>query len=82
MSYFDYKPEVRVAYCRVCGRLTRQSRGYNCALFTCLDPHHVHPTREQQEQGITRPGPARGKRRRRCGGPVHIKDVLGSDYEP
>jgi len=84
MNYFDYKPEVRIAYCCVCGRQTRQSRGHERALFTCLDPQHVHPTREQQAQGITRPGPSRkdrGKRKKR-GGPKHVGEVLSSGWIP
>lgn len=84
MSYFSYKPQVRIAYCKQCKRETRQSKGCDRALFTCIDPHHVHPTREQQEEGVTRPGvkrfgsPERWTRKR--GGPKKIGEVLQHEW--
>ena len=85
MSYFDYKPEVRIAYCKYCKRETRQSRGYERALFMCLDPYHAHPTREQQEAGTTRPGVQRlrkswTRKKRKRGGPKHIRGVLEHEW--
>lgn len=50
MSFFDYKPQVRVEWCEQCKRETRQSRGYKEAQFTCRDPQHQHPSREEQEK--------------------------------
>lgn len=96
MSYFDYKPEVRVAYCKICKRATRQSRercrkceqGQPCKcksrpLFTCRDPQHIHPNREQQNAGITRPGALQGRtrRKRKRGGPVLVREALANAIE-
>lgn len=87
MSYFSYKPEVRVAYCKTCKRETRQSRERGSkALFTCRDPQHIHPNREQQEAGVTRPGVIRmrkswTRKKRKRGGPVHVSEALANAIE-
>ena len=49
MSVFDKEVEVFELPCAQCQRTTRHQRTDKKALFTCVDPKHVHPTREDQE---------------------------------
>lgn len=53
MSYFDAPVARERWWCSVCKRETDHDRAIDgAALWTCRDPKHPHPTREQQEAGL------------------------------
>ena len=59
-GYFDVPMERKMLWCHICRRDTPHDRPSNGskALFTCRDPKHPHPTREQQEAGMCLPKPS------------------------
>lgn len=51
-GYFDVVLERVKQHCDQCGKVTEQDKPKDSpsARFTCRDPGHRHPTREEQEQ--------------------------------
>lgn len=52
--------ERKTLWCHICRRDTPHDRPKNNpkALWTCRDPKHPHPTKEQQEAGMRLPEPS------------------------
>lgn len=53
MSIFDVKVQKKKMHCGQCDEITDHERDDDKALWTCRDPGHKHPTREEQE-GLTK----------------------------
>lgn len=53
MSYFDRREDESIRYCAVCERRTMHTRPTPVGLWTCKDSGHPHPTKEQQDRGMT-----------------------------